>query len=1207
MRRSLVFASLIPAALILAGCEDGPNDTYSPANANAGNVWNNGDTPPAFDDAGTSLQQSFGGHSKTEICSGAELQDQWARMVNQPIVPPYHMAGVDISGINFDVLTVEQAENGINGMLMPVPGAPNPPTRLCQGVNLGAGSNGGDIGGSLVTAWGNNQEFYMEWAIHTHKDYFNYLNPGYLGSMDWTFQTDPGGCPQDPSYAPNGDPLDGNMHTYHWQLGKPITKDNKNFLLDWNGYGTPTANFYCGADELYRGLTSTFVHELYDNLPPGTLCRDTGRCPAFPTGNDFVHPILGFRTLSMYWDMGPPSLPQPSGSTPRDAYFFNIKYAPYSPAVANLKIDAVGPTGSLNPIGDLTPPQDCELGFGKSFGDLKTHCINVFMDQNVNQTALSKVLGNLAHDDQNYTFSIVGINQNYRDPALDIGGTRQFDIIHDNEVPADTAVAVDFTYDVRANGPILNDRYPKVDPMTMKVVPGVWRRDNHGAGAVWREYQRITQQDLTTKYHALHPSAPIRSLHDPACLFPINCSGAPACTGLGNGDCNNCSYDMATNTCVGNATCTLTAPMTCTNSCAWGFNWPPGQTPDNWRAPEGCTGFEGLMTDAYPNTFAQTGLPVNPMDPTATDPNNIWDIAYAFGNATITNGLRPGSPAILFCLDPGNYNWCGTGWDGTLQGYIGTLLDGSVQMVTQIMGKGDINSLPPGTGDYRYFFQKWSEAMAKYLESGAATHLGQNGEMVDAMGNATPVNDPVPYFGNYRLDSDNFFFDSFGGNANQSEFVSFLYADQSHDPTGFLMQMLLVGTNLQTVHFYQRLDREERAIFEAMGTADSKAGDATNNIPGNQAAWAVLKDNSGNPVLDEWGLPRKNADVFLTNLAGSPAVSGAISVATGGLVWQAPADSMGNPIPVCPMGTPPANCQAHCPPNTPTCITAFDPCNPLTPPMMVTKTAWYCATHIDPDCAGGGASWAPTDDAGNILTRPNGEPLLAGYCGIWNPNVFSLGSTAIQLVNDDITTQAQMLEQEQEVVVPNYANPYDPTSAMTPIKVLVPWLPQQNGVGYPVPYNGQNDVFVTTAELDFAGQVITPVMDYLPTTITPMTGNPYQAAQVLAYESQDFLGDAFLCYDTATGGTRAFTGRPGDLLTARMYTSVQEILTWIQTHPTAQDNCSLIVRYSPFNNFPDYITSVSNGVHLGIDQGAGAGRVTDITLFLPGTGAPAPP
>jgi len=1121
MRRSLVLlATVVPALVFATACEDGPNQTFSPAPPNAGSIWNNGDTPAAVDDGGgASFDATYGGSSKTEICSGSELQSQWARMVAQPIVPPYHMAGIDISGIDYAVLTVEQASEGINGALMPVMGATNPPTRLCQGANLGAGGNGGDIGGSLVTAWGNNNEFTMEWAVPTHKDYFNQINPGYVGSMNWTYTEPP---------APNGD---GKMHAFHWQLGKPITKDGAVFTLDWNGYSTPGPAFDAEADELYRGLTSYFAPDLYDNLPAGVFCVSSGRCPSFPTGNDGIHPILGFRTISMYWDMDPPVQPQPSGSTPNDAYFFDIKYAPYSPAVSFLKMDSVGPTGSLNPIGDLSPPKDCELTLGGTFGSLTSDCINVFMSSATNQEATAKVLGNLAHDDQNFTFSVVGINQNYRPPQLDIGGSRQFDIIHDNETPQPDALAVDFTLDVRANGPILNDRY--CDMPTGNTCPlGVYDRDDHGSGAVWREYGRLVQQDLSTKYAAIHGTTP-RPLHDPACLFPMSCQGAAACNGLAYGACGT------------------------TMGCSWAYNFPAGQDATTWRAPAGCTGFEGWLSEAYPNTKGSDGTPVSATDPTQTDPDNVWDVGYAFGSFS-DNGLRPGTPYALICMDPGIYNFCGA---PSLYGQGNDLLGSSYAQVLQIMGAGQANNLPPGTGDYRYFFQFFTEAYAKYLESGAALHLGQS---------VTP-SDPVPYFGNFVLNTDDLFFDSFGGNANRSEFAQYDYADLTHDPTALNISMLLIGSNLQEVHYYRRLDREERALFIAMGNADGKAA--------GQASWGLLRNSSNQVVKDEWGQPRKNADMFISNIAGSPAIAAG--------PWSAPSDSMGNPIPV---GT----------------ATAFDPCFPETPPAMVMKTAWYCATHLDPDCK----YQAPTDNTGKILTRANGEPILSGYCGIWNPTPFALGSANIQLVNDDITVEQQTFEEEAEAVIPNYTNPYDPTSTpLAPIKVLVPWKPLQNGVGFPVATTGQEDIFVQTAQLDFSGQVVVPVMDYLPIAGTAPDGGPSTGTgvNILAYETQDFLGDAFLCYDTVTQGNRAGTPRPGDILLAHMYTSAQDILTWIGDHPTAQDNCTIIVRYSPYDNYPDYITSLTNGVRLGIDQGAGTGRVTDLTLFTPGVGAPAQP
>ncbi len=200
--------------------------------------------------------------------------------------------------------------------------------------------------------------------------------------------------------------------------------------------------------------------------------------------------------------------------------------------------------------------------------------------------------------------------------------------------------------------------------------------------------------------------------------------------------------------------------------------------------------------------------------------------------------------------------------------------------------------------------------------------------------------------------------------------------------------------------------------------------------------------------------------------------------------------------------------------------------------------------------------------------------------------------------------------------MPLYQNPYGAAAPRSAVSVMVPWLPFQEGVGYPVANGttgGTQDVFVETAQLDFTGQVITPTMDYLPSGKAgdPNPLNPAVpfGVNIQAWETQDFLGEVFLCYDAQTAASRAASGRPGDILSAHMYTPAATIIDWLAAHPEAQPEsaCGLIVRYSPFDNFPDYITALTSGVRLGIDQGAGYGRVVDATLFLPGTGSPAIP
>ena len=1060
MRRSL---SLFACPLLLASvaaCEDGPNQTFSPA---TGNLFNDGDASASGADGAAPLNGDYGSTTKQEICSGAELQVQWDKMIHAPIRPPRFMAGLDLAaGETYDGLRIEAAELG---PVSPIKADGTPDTawtnpRLCQSKNLGIGGSGSDVGGSLVSAWGNNNEVQMEWAVPTHKAYILTLNPGYVGTMEWDYTT----------------PSDKTKHHYIFQIGKPIFKDGQVFTIHWDG------DIAGDVDELYKGIVSTFAPDIYVDTP--TTCQTNGTCLINPSGNQdgTGRTVIGFRPAAFYFQTYTPTQPQPSGSTMGGAYVFNVKYAPYSVSTSLLKMnDVEGPTSTVNPIGDLK--KNCLLKLGDKYGDLVSNCIQVYSDKATNDTALHKVLGNLAHDDQNYTFSVVGINQNYRAHALDTGQPREFDVIGDNDTPQPEDTADDFQADVRTYGPILNDKYQKAD--------GTYKSDYHGSGEMFKEYQRLVQTDLAASYHALHPTVPVRALHDPACLFPN--------------------------------------PL------------PPNFDVYAWRAPEGCTGFEGFMTQGPPD-----------------GPDDVFNSPSAFAAlwgsvGANVGGFKPGGPSAVFCNDPGTYTFCGE--NGDIIGLYTDLLVGSLQRVTQFMGNGEILNVPPEGRDLRYYFKQFSIAMAKYMVSPEAANLGPNATA--AGGHA--LNQALVT--NQFIDTDYLIFDSYGGGASRSEYVELAQTDATHDPTSLELKFLLVGSNWQSTHFYRRLDREERAFFNAM------------SVDKTQPSWSFLKDSAGN-VLKDGAIPRHNADMFLSNIFGAPAIAGG--------PWTAPADANGKPIPV-------GGVAPH------------DPCNPSLTGADVVKTAYYCATHVDADCAGAAAQ-APTDDAGNIILRDNGRPLLDGYCGIWNETEFT-----IDALSDMELVETYPLKQAAKVRMQNHANPYDQGTDVKPIEVLVPWKPQQEGVGFPVATTGTRDVFVETAQLDFTGQVITPVIDFIPQTIQVDGGAPVTKLKILGVETEDFIGDVFVCYDKISGANRFGTGRPGDILTAHMYTSVQIILDWIQKHPGAQDACGLIIRYSPFNNYPDFIQSSVNGVRLNIEQGAGFGRVSDVTIFAPGTGNPAAP
>lgn len=243
-------------------------------------------------------------------------------------------------------------------------------------------------------------------------------------------------------------------------------------------------------------------------------------------------------------------------------------------------------------------------------------------------------------------------------------------------------------------------------------------------------------------------------------------------------------------------------------------------------------------------------------------------------------------------------------------------------------------------------------------------------------------------------------------------------------------------------------------------------------------------------------------------------------------------------------------------------------------------SAWECATAT---------TTAIKDDCGNqpVPLGDSGTPRLLRYRGAFGSNAtaFTLGSTPIQITKTYPNLGQAMIS------IPIHSTYYDLTTPAVPIQILVPWVPRRPGVGFPVALTGTIDKFIETAQLDFSGTTISATVDYEEAVENPaQRARSAGALEFKAVETADFLGEVFLCQDPSTG----------DLLGASMYTPVAGILDWFASHPGSYDGCGMIVRYSPFGNYADYITSLTNGVRLGITQGGGFGRVVDVTLFVPG-------
>ncbi len=303
-----------------------------------------------------------------------------------------------------------------------------------------------------------------------------------------------------------------------------------------------------------------------------------------------------------------------------------------------------------------------------------------------------------------------------------------------------------------------------------------------------------------------------------------------------------------------------------------------------------------------------------------------------------------------------------------------------------------------------------------------------------------------------------------------------------------------------------------------------------------KAIYQVMRTNQGDP------LGKENL-VALTNLFGSPVLAAAYSDHPNRTAYQCGAADWKTLAEFTQIQK---DCEGQLPPLDPTYVP--DPTNPTAPPV--------------------------------IPLRETSVPILARYPAAFagHGTPFTLGSANLHLVQTFPAYQAA------HVQVPRFTDPYDPTSGVAEmLDVLVePWVPKQPSVGWLWPVDAQVDKLVEAHNADFSGITTSANISYQLADSGTMT--------VQAVETANFLGDVFLCQDPATG----------DLLRTRMYGSVQTMMDWIDNHPGVYDACGLLVRYSPYNNFPDYVISRTNGVIVSVTQGGGYGRVVDAVLYTPG-------
>ncbi len=477
MRRSTILLIAALSSFSLVGCEDGPNQTYSPAPAGAGDLFNDGKTGPSIDPGKADLGASFPGKSRQEVCSSEEKRAVWARMLSAPIEPPRKYAQIDMAGSdNWEGLTVEAAEK-VN----------------CQSTSEGDGA----------VHWGDNAEVEFFYDVGTHIVQQMQLNIGYAGKMtmkgrqpgglDCYNYNDPNNVVVDPTCPHKGD-------TYEIGVGSVFKKNGKPFMINWEVGGGTEKEEHSSITELYDAAIATFS----PSTKPDADCKVSRACLDLGDGGDGTA-IFGFRPLAVYFIMRQ-YVANPLPSTPFVIYNFFVKSEPYSNAPMELKLDAEGPVAAavLGPNN-----KNCAIRLGTTFQEFTDNCVNVSGDASIDKQNYAKLIGGRVHSFDDIYFNVVGVNNNFTLKK------DRFDVVKDSDLPAADDRVTEWIFDVRAKGAVAND----LD------VDGV--SDQHGTGLVYREFARLAQNAI---YDALGtPALSRRKLGDAACL-----SATPAanCTGL---------------------------------------------------------------------------------------------------------------------------------------------------------------------------------------------------------------------------------------------------------------------------------------------------------------------------------------------------------------------------------------------------------------------------------------------------------------------------------------------------------------------------------------------------------------------------------------------------------------------------------------------------------------------------------------------------
>ncbi len=1154
------------------GCEDGPNQTYNPSPAGAAGSWNYPDAAILAPLGNQQFDAGYPTNSKTSLCSTDLKRQRWAWMLTQPLKPPRQYAGIDLAKSDlWEGLKVDEAEQPPSGD----PGQPG--GGLCNATPNGfEGGCPSGFGGCNGSFWGNNAEVFISWNVSTHLIDQMQMNLGYTGRLETIKYPD----------------SNGDMHSYSIGIGDVLRRDaGEAYTVDWNSAGGAMDAAAPRITSMFNAAMATFAGPAGIPFDTGACSKDTdcsagyacqckhddmanpanctkpaksqcgvadctvdGNCLEY---NDGTNTIMGFRPLVVYV-FGNSGIPQPALSTPTSVYNFFSKALPYSNLPQQVKLDADGPIAQGKPSG-ATAGQVCTQQLGQTFGDLKKNCVQVHGDasnpKGTDTINLNKITHGLTHDEEHFTANVLGVNQNFTSAKVAANPDL---VVLDSDAPQDADIAQDWTFDSRAKGHVQND-YAGPN--------GTGALDVRGTRLVFIEWSRLMLADI-----ARIIGKPVRKLGDPACIgFKAN--GSP-------------NYETV---------------------------------PGGSGFAKGCSGIEGLMIP-----FVSGGGDFT--KDAAGDPALASN--YDTGNVFYTKAsrLKPGDVHGGLCVDPDTQKDCT--FDAGL-----SLWYNAYNHVIRVLGDGDVTAVPPELRDRRYYYYWWGVAFTKYLKTYGSYPAAKRDQVPDGTLNGGIGPSDVA---KQDIDLESFFFD-YANSGGGETFDKFEYIDRDFigvgagsannpAPWDFEYGSDTKAGNQRYDNWFRRMDREEIALYSAMLTDKTKTPGSQNNVN-------ITNLFGSDVLLSQWesyacALGAGGVDAMGNmNCFSSPALdpTGMVSCkatgtcAGGKTCVQAPSHEVG-PVAVCGVA-----------------------CNFVANPNTGCALANQACVSNDGTGAGGGCVNLQMDL--NPITSKFSKPVLAYYEGVWGRTPFHKGHSPITLKQSDKRPNVGAAK----ITIPNFKDgPYtmspvlanngacdDKTFTLSPNKIwcnaalnagsgtlapsfytLTPWLEVKPGNGFSIPIDGQRLQEVTTGQLDFTGVLETYIVDYLPyidagkpscisdnkcnqgfvcDTATADCVTDDNTVSIAAIEGSDFLGEAFLCADPATG----------DVFHIRMYDSALSILDWLATHPgdsfnpSAQQACQILVARTPYDNYVDYVVSKQNGVIINVGLGDGQGRVTDIVLYDP--------